>query len=75
MSVASCASQSAMQSTELVTFTLVRGGPSSEDYKSFANSRSCLYEALLMSCFIYDDIAFHEGNVPQHIQFTLREQM
>ena len=55
----------------LVTFTLVRGGPSEGDYASFVNSRRCLLAAM-PDVLPYDDVAFHEGNVPARIESTLR---
>jgi transglutaminase/protease-like cytokinesis protein 3 len=58
----------------LVTFTLVRGGSSVSDFDSFVNSRRCLRD-IMPNWFPYDDIAFHEGNVPRDVQTTLRQQM
>ena len=42
----------------LVTFTLLRGGPTSADYKLFTSSRRCLGEAI-GDAVDYDDVAFH----------------
>eukprot|EP00966_Prymnesium_polylepis_P146005 3372609-Prymnesium_polylepis.1 len=58
---------------ELVAFTLLRGGPSASDYEMFANSRLCLADAI--PSIVYDDVAFHEGNVPPEMQRALRQKM
>jgi|EP00966_Prymnesium_polylepis_P150565 hypothetical protein len=58
----------------LVVFTLVRGGPSEADFDSFVHSRRCLHEAMPAGS-AYDDVAFHEGNVPLEVRLTLRERM
>jgi|EP00966_Prymnesium_polylepis_P332206 hypothetical protein len=58
----------------LAVFTLLRGGSLDSDYVSFVNSRDCLQRS--MSRIVqYDDVAFHEGNVPSTVQSTLRQQM
>jgi len=54
----------------LVTFTLVRGGRAAADYGLFTSSRQCLRDAI-GDAVDYDDVAFHEGNVPLGIQMTL----
>ncbi|KAL1530192.1 hypothetical protein AB1Y20_001108 [Prymnesium parvum] len=61
-------------SSRLATFTLVRGGSSEGDYETLVNSRRCLRQALA-AVIDYDDIAFHEGNVPLLIQRSLSERM
>ena len=58
----------------LVTFTLLRGGPTSADYEWFTSSRRCLGEAI-GDAVDYDDVAFHEGNVPRSVQLSLRLKM
>jgi hypothetical protein len=58
----------------LVTFTLLRGGPTSADYELFTSSRRCLWDAV-GDAVEYDDIAFHEGNVPFSVQLSLRLKM
>ena len=60
--------------TALATFTLVRGGSAESDYHGFIHSRRCLREAL-PSWFTYDNVAFHEGNVPAGVHETLRRQV
>eukprot|EP00966_Prymnesium_polylepis_P118658 2743089-Prymnesium_polylepis.1 len=63
------------QSTEtLVTFTLIRGGEHRDAYNSFINSRDCLRGAL-PSTLPFDDVIFHEGNVPALIQDELVSRM
>jgi hypothetical protein len=61
-------------SAKLAAFTLVRGGPSKGSYDMFVSSRNCLHTAI-SSAIIYDDIAFHEGNVPNAIQRMLQHKM
>ena len=58
----------------LVVFTLVRGGSSKADFDTFVHSRRCLREAM-PAWSTYDDVAFHEGNVPLEVQRTLRKQL
>jgi hypothetical protein len=58
----------------LVVFTLVRGGPSEGAYESFVNSRDCIRGAM-PSEFIFDNVAFHEDNVPSHVQVALRQRV
>jgi len=58
----------------LVTFTLVRGGRAAADYGLFTSSRQCLRDAI-GDAVDYDDVAFHEGNVPLGIQMTLHLEM
>ena len=58
----------------LAAFTLVRGGPSESAYDMFVSSRQCLREAM-SSVVQYDDVAFHEGNVPSHMQSALHEKL
>ena len=77
MLVSSClltctvSSASSPGAAQLVTFTLVRGGPSGAALESFVNSRQCL-DKVLPDGFLYDDVAFHEGNVPYDAQQMLR---
>ena len=54
----------------LAVFTLVRGGTLEEHYTSFVNSRACLRE-VLPPALVYDNVAFHEGNVPAAMQRAL----
>eukprot|EP00966_Prymnesium_polylepis_P334071 7389466-Prymnesium_polylepis.2 len=58
----------------LAAFTLVRGGSSESAYTSFENSRLCLRKAL-PAVIAYDDVAFHEGNVPDSIKRALLGRM
>ena len=58
----------------LAVFTLVRGGFSEADYESFVSSRLCL-DAVMPAWVLYDHVAFHEGNVPPHLQLTLRQRV
>jgi hypothetical protein len=58
----------------LVTFTLLQGGPTSADYELFTSSRRCLEEAI-GDAMEYDDVAFHEGNVPLSVQLSLHLKM
>jgi hypothetical protein len=58
----------------LAVFTLVRGGSSLEVFESFVNSRNCLRQ-VLPSAIKYDEIAFHEGNVPSAVQRSLQLQV
>eukprot|EP00966_Prymnesium_polylepis_P333414 7388879-Prymnesium_polylepis.1 len=58
----------------LVTFTLLRGGPTSADYEWFTSSRRCLGGAI-GGTVDYDDVAFHEGNVPLSVQLSLPLKM
>eukprot|EP00966_Prymnesium_polylepis_P294492 6800699-Prymnesium_polylepis.2 len=58
----------------LAVFTLVRGGPTTTDYETFINSRRCLRESM-PDVIEYDDVAFHEGNVPQNMQLMLQKQL
>ena len=75
--VSVCASAAEPQAAPagLATFTLVRGGTSAAGYESFVNSRRCLREGAIPSWLIYDDIAFHEGNVPRDMQSMLRQRV
>jgi|EP00966_Prymnesium_polylepis_P187235 hypothetical protein len=52
----------------LAVFTLIRGGSSRADYESFISSRQCLRT---MALPLYDDLAFHEGNVPAQMMLEL----
>eukprot|EP00966_Prymnesium_polylepis_P070579 1640129-Prymnesium_polylepis.3 len=58
----------------LVAFTLIRGGPDEAAYETFTHSRRCL-AAIMPAEIEYDDVAFHEGNVPREIQGSLRQRM
>lgn len=58
----------------LVTFALVRGGSDYNSYKTFMNSRACLREAV-PPAIDYDDVAFHEGNIPADVQLKLKQFM
>ena len=58
----------------LAVFTLIRGGPSEPEYESFINTRRCLRETA-PRWLQYDDIAFHEGNVPAELQVVLQQQV
>ena len=58
----------------LAVFTLIRGGPSKPEYESFINSRRCLRDAA-PGWLQFDDIAFHEGNVPAELQIVLQQQV
>ena len=58
----------------MVAFTLLRGGPAIDAYEMYTSSRRCLRDAL-HPLVQYDDVAFHEGNVPQDIQRSLRHQL
>eukprot|EP00966_Prymnesium_polylepis_P296167 6841276-Prymnesium_polylepis.1 len=62
------------RSRGLVAFTLIRGGPSLSDYEMLIHSRRCLQDAM-PAALQYDDVAFHEGNVPAELQPVLRRQM
>ena len=57
----------------LAVFTLVRGG-AVDDFDMFFNSRRCLRD-VMPSLVLYDDIAFHEGNVPPKVQTAMQHQM
>jgi hypothetical protein len=54
----------------LVAFTLIRGGPAEATYDMFVNSRRCLRTAM-PAVIQYDNVAFHEGNVPGTIELLL----
>lgn len=56
----------------LATFTLLNGGSSFDAYESFWNSRLCLHDAV-PALLKYEDVAFHSGNVPTHIQQNLQQ--
>ena len=58
----------------LAAFTLVRGGAHDSDFTMYVNSRRCLREAL-PAVIEFDDVAFHEGNVPVDVQLRLRQQV
>eukprot|EP00966_Prymnesium_polylepis_P101963 2361323-Prymnesium_polylepis.1 len=58
----------------LAVFTLVRGGPSTAHYASFVASRECLRDVMPHGV-LYDNVAFHEGNVPAEMQPVLRQQV
>ena len=49
--------------TGLVSFTVLRGGSLIGDYNSFINSRRCLRD-VFPNWIHYDDVGFHDGNVP-----------
>ena len=66
-------SRSVIGAESIAVFALVRGGSSEGDYEMFFNSRECLREA--MTGVQYDNIAFHEGNVPAAIQTILGRRM
>ena len=66
--------QSASAVPSLVAFTLIRGGPDEAAYETFTHSRRCL-EAAMPAEIAYDDVAFHEGNVPRDVQRSLRQAM
>ena len=55
-------------------FTLVRGGPTDANYTTFVNSRLCLRNAINDEV-AFDDVVFHEGNVPMNMQLSLKRQM
>jgi hypothetical protein len=57
----------------IAVFTLIRGGASESDYEMFLNSRECVHD--VMAGVQYDNIAFHEGNVPAAIQTILGQKM
>lgn len=59
---------------QLATFTLIRGGSELHQYDTFMNSRICLRD-VLAGVTEYDDIVFHEGDVPSSIQRALREKL
>ncbi|KAL3919903.1 MAG: hypothetical protein SGPRY_005459 [Prymnesium sp.] len=59
-------------SAHLAVFSLTRGGPSAGEYEAWTNSRRCLSEAMPRAVR-YDDILFHEGNVPLEMVPLLRE--
>lgn len=54
----------------LATFALVRGGASLDSFQPFINSRRCLHDVLAARLH-FEDIAFHEGNVPQWLQLAV----
>jgi hypothetical protein len=58
----------------LVVFTLIRGGPREEAFDDFVESRRCLLDAM-PTTIQYDNIAFHEVNVPTVVQSRLSRQM
>ena len=58
----------------LAVFTLVRGGPDEGAFDDFVESRRCLRDAM-PTTIQYDNIAFHEGNVPTVVQSRLSHQM
>ena len=62
------------QAQGVVVFTLIRGGPAEDAYDMFVNSRRCLRSAI-MSAVQYDDLAFHEGNVPHEMQLMLGQNV
>jgi hypothetical protein len=64
------------KASSLAVFTLVRGSSSEGEagLDSFIHSRRCLREAM-PAWSTYDDIAFHEGNVPLEVQRALRKKM
>ena len=62
------------RATSLATFTLVRGGSSWNDYSMFEEGRRCLHEAMRAG-LRYDDVAFHEGNVPTYAQHAMQADM
>eukprot|EP00966_Prymnesium_polylepis_P274247 6335624-Prymnesium_polylepis.1 len=57
----------------IAVFTLIRGGASESDYEMFRKSRECVHDG--MAGVQYDNIAFHEGNVPAAIQTILGQKM
>eukprot|EP00966_Prymnesium_polylepis_P274248 6335625-Prymnesium_polylepis.1 len=57
----------------IAVFTLIRGGASESDYEMFRNSRECVHD--VMAGVQYDNIAFHEGNVPAVIHTKLGQKM
>eukprot|EP00966_Prymnesium_polylepis_P171515 3965519-Prymnesium_polylepis.1 len=62
------------QSRELVAFALMRGGPAAGDYELFANSRQCL-RGVMPRAILYDQISFHESNVPLEMQLMLHRRV
>ena len=79
MTLASMAATTAMASessasVDLAVFTLVRGGPNESDLETFVNSRQCL-DKVMPPSIAYDNIAFHEGNVPLAVQQALRRRV
>lgn len=58
----------------LVTFTLIRGGDAEGVFETFENSRACLRDVMPQGVQ-YDDVAFHEGNVPLDAQIALRQKL
>ena len=68
------ASPSETHPAGLAVFTLIRGGPFKAEYDSFINSRRCLREAA-PGWLQFDDMAFHEGNVPAELQIVLQQQV
>ena len=61
----------------LAIFTLTRGGMAPHDYKSLIARGDALRTALhkAMPEVGYDDIAFHEGNVPSDMRAMLRQRL
>ena len=57
--------------TSSAVFALVRGGPSLHSYETLVQSRRCLRDSLPAG-FRYDNVVFHEGNVPLDVQTALR---
>lgn len=57
----------------LVVFTLVRGDQTEDNYISFINSRRCIRDAV-GGAVVYDDVAFHEGNVAPEMQRRLQRR-
>lgn len=64
----------ASSTRSLAVFSLVRGGADVHQYVMFLNSRRCL-RSVMPSVISYDNVAFHEGNVPQFVQRELEQQM
>lgn len=57
-----------------VVFKLVRGGRFREDYDKLLTSRKCLLHALGGSA-VFDEVVFHEGNVPLVVQEELQAEL
>ena len=62
------------RSSQLVVFALLRGGLQREQYDAFVSSRKCL-RGVLSAMKPFDDVAFHDGNVPKHVQAELQIAM
>lgn len=62
-----------------VAFALVRGGEYRMDYDFLVDSRRCFRAAMALGnasqAARYDDVVFHEGNVPARMQMELQAEL